>query len=601
MALFVADIDFARRLNQQDMVLWWSEEPRPDLGGHEQDAFGGQPGEEPISPRTSIPGCYSHAVLEINMVDLAINSILQSAIVNEMEGSGSGSMAFDSASHNLDEYAKGSAHTAVILGDAVLPTATFAVLKSMIRSWWTAHARSKSMKNGSPAPEAVVNHFWRWLSSNSSAMFDPALQRFLHGLMRKVYLQLLSEFKRLGAQVVYADFNRLFLLTSKPDASSAYAFAQYLITAANSQLLFQDISFQITHFWNYLVWMDVANFGGVKIPASMATAPLSQDECTITMDWNIQAYLPPGVQHYFEAQVGNFIWAMYTAKQKSQDGRTPLKLIHDMNAPSVNGGAPPPTQLSKSKVKELVAAQSSVSQQLTRKLLSVVSKIRKRQVQAATDPEEAELLAFPQLPGSVLNLHNPSLEFVKSVCAVFALATDLKIEVQILKRNLLDLCGVREFAEEATFRNPCQPFILPMVICEQCFSHRDVDLCRDPDRLPIVDPASRGRVILPPRRSSWACNVCLAEYDRMTIEIPLIDMVARLETSFQLQDLVCGKCHQIKSDNLAVNCNCGGAFRETSSRSEARKKLKGIVSSKCGLPFLAYARLSADIAYMNAL
>jgi DNA polymerase epsilon subunit 1 len=504
-ALFVADIDFARRLHKQDMIMWWSEEPHPDLGGHEQDSKGG---EELVVPRTSMPGCYSNAVLEINMVDLAINSILQSAIVNEMEGSGTGSMAFDSASHNLDEYAKGSAHTAAMLGDAVLPTQTFSVLKSMVRSWWTDHARARAKSRIIRAPELVVNHFWRWLSSSSAAMYDPALQRFLHGLMRKVYLQLLSEFKRLGAQVVYADFGRLFLLTSKPDAGSAFAFAQYLVTAANSQPLFQDISFQITQFWNYLAWMDIANFGGVKVAADVASTSKASDECTITMDWNIQAYLPPGIQHYFETQVGNFIWAMYSAKQKSSDGRTPLKMIHDLNMP-VNGGVAPPTQLSKAKVKELVAAQSSVSQQLTRKLLSVVAKIRKRQAAAATDPDEAELLAFPLLPGGVAIPTNPSLEFVKTICAVFSLASELKVEVQILKRNLLDLCNIREFSEEAAFRNPCQPLILPMVICDHCFSHRDVDLCRDPDRLPIVDPASRGKTILPPRRSSWACTVSL--------------------------------------------------------------------------------------------
>jgi DNA polymerase epsilon subunit 1 len=489
------------------MLLWWSDEPQPDLGGHEQDARGGQSGDEPVAPRASVPGCYSNAVLEINMHELAINSILQSAIVNEMEGSGTGSMAFDSASHNLDDYAKGSAHTAAMLGDAVLPTQTFAVLKTMVRTWWTTYARTKSSKRHSRAAELVVNHFWRWLSSSSSAMFDPALQRFLHGLMRKVYLQLLSEFKRLGAQVVYADFNRLFLLTTKPDASSAYAFAQYLVTAANAQPLFQDISFQITHFWNYLAWMDIANFGGVKIPAELAHASQSRDECTITMDWNIQAYLPPGIQHYFETQVGNFIWAMYSAKQKSSDGRTPLKMIHDLNIP-VNGDVPTATQVDKTKIKELVAAQSSMSQQLTRKLLQTVSKIRKRQAIAAVDPEEAKLLAFPVLPGGAVIPTNASLEFVKTICAVFGLASELKIEVQVLKRNLLDLCGIREFSDEAAFRNPCQPLVLPMVICGQCFSPRDVDLCRDPDRLPVVDPASKGKLILPPRRQSWACQVC---------------------------------------------------------------------------------------------
>ena len=247
------------------MVLWWSIDSRPDLRGQERDANGFSLNEDRSSPQISVKGCYTNAVLEIAVSDLAINSILQSAIVNEMEGSGSGSMAFDSASHTLDDYAKGSAHTAAMLGDAVLPTQTFAVLKSMIRAWWTEHARAHVGRIRSRAPELVVNNFWRWLSSSSSYMYDPALQRFLFGLMRKVFLQLLGEFKRLGTQVIYADFNRIFLLTSKPEARSAHAFAQYLVTAATSRELFQDMSFDVINYWDYLAWMDLANFGGIKI------------------------------------------------------------------------------------------------------------------------------------------------------------------------------------------------------------------------------------------------------------------------------------------------------------------------------------------------
>lgn len=503
---FVADIDFARRLQRQDMVLWWSIDSRPDLGGQEQDANGFSLNEDKSSPQISVRGCYTSAVLEISVSDLAINSILQSAIVNEMEGSGSGSMAFDSSSHNLDEYAKGSAHSAAMLGDAVLSTQTFAILKSMIRSWWTDQVRCHAGKIKTGAPELVVNNFWRWLSSSSSYMYDPALQRFLFGLMRKVFLQLLGEFKRLGTQVIYADFNRIFLLTSKPEARSAHAFAQYLVSAATSRELFQDMSFEVTNYWNYLAWMDVANFGGIKVSPESASdkAEPSQQDQTITMDWNIQAYLPPGIQHLFEAQVGNFIWEMYRAKCKSTDGRTPLRAIHNINAGTAT---PDAVEINPAKQKELNAAQASISHSLTRKLLSVVAKLKHRQAASATNPDDAELLEFPNLPGSHLSLTNPTLEFVKMVCEVFSLAKEMQTEVQILKRNLLDLCGVREFSEEAAFRNPCDALILPMVICDHCYECRNVDLCRDPDRLPLVETVKKTTVIKPPNRQTWACQV----------------------------------------------------------------------------------------------
>jgi DNA polymerase epsilon subunit 1 len=179
------------------MLLWWSPAPRPDLGGLEEDTNGS---DEPAPPRISTRGCYSSVVVEMELSDMAINAVLQSALVNEMEGSGTGSMAFGTASHNLDEYAQGTSNASIMLGDAVLSIQTFGVLKSLVRSWFLDKARAHVRGQTSSPANLVVDQFWRWISSSSSCMFEPALQRFLHGLMKKTLLQLLAEFKRLGSQ-----------------------------------------------------------------------------------------------------------------------------------------------------------------------------------------------------------------------------------------------------------------------------------------------------------------------------------------------------------------------------------------------------------------
>lgn len=485
------------------MLLWWSDTPRPDLGGSEEDA---NTPEELVSPHISNKGCYSSVVLEMEIADLAINAVLQSALVNELEGSGAGSLAFDSASHNLDEYAKGTANSAVMLGDAVLNTQTFAVLKTMVRGWFLDKARAhvKGLVN-SPA-DLVIDQFWRWISSSSSNMFEPALHRFLHGLMRKTFLQLLAELRRLGTNVVYADFQRVFLLTSKPDAGSAFAFAKYLVAAANSQELFRHLIIDVTQFWNYLAWMDVANFGGVKVSPEVASSrdpPPARFE--ISMDWNIQSFLPAPLQPVFERNVAAFIFALYSAKRSSHDDRTPLRAIHSLNI-DLPGDAP---AVNAAKEQETKAAQRAISQALTRRLLADIAAVKKKQ-HAATisdDREEAEALAFPALPGARVDRHNPTLELVKSITEVFALSSEHMVEVGVLKRNLLDLLGVREFSSDAAFRNPCDSIVLPMIICERCNAIRDVDLCRDPDRLPVVQPDT-GK-ILPPPRKSWVCLVSL--------------------------------------------------------------------------------------------
>jgi len=562
------------------MLLWWSPSPRPDLGGLEEDMNGS---DEPVPPRISTRGCYSSVVLEMELADMAINAVLQSALVNEMEGSGSGSMAFGAASHNLDEYAQGTANASIMLGDAVLSIQTFGVLKNLVRTWFLDKARAHVRGQTNSPANLVVDQFWRWISSSSSCMFEPALQRFLHGLMRKTLLQLLAEFKRLGTQVVYADLNRVFLLTSKPDAGSAFAFAKYLVTAANSHDLFRHIVIGVTQFWNHLSWMDVANFGGVRVSPEEAGSGLPPPkQFEISMDWNIQAYLPAELQPIFERRVADFIYALYTAKRNSTDGRGPLRPVYNLNMEAP--GEVPTTQANPAKEKERVAAGKAVSTTLTRKLLDDVAEIKRRQATAQATGDDT-ILAFPPLPGSRLREAgaqaptNAALEFVKSVCEVYSLASDLLVDVQIMRRNLLDLINVREFAPEASFRNAGESLIIPMVSCERCNAIRDVDLGRDPDCLPSVDPATGA--VVPPPRAMWACHKCNAEYDRFAIEHPLIDMVSRTVTSWQTQDVICQKCGESKSDNLAPTCHCGGSFRPSLNRADATSKLRMIQSGEC--------------------
>lgn len=73
---------------------------------------------------------------------------------------------------------------------------------------------------------------------------------------------------------------------------------------------------------------------------------------------------------------------------------------------------------------------------------------------------------------------------------------------------------------------------------------------------------------------------CDHEYDRFQIEQPLIQMVSRIITSFQTQDVICVKCSQTKDDNLAPTCKCGGAFRTSINKGEVKVRLRMIKSGE---------------------
>lgn len=551
--LFLSDVSFARRLTQQDMILWWSAGDRPDLGGMEDDRrhIEELPGTQFISP-----GCYTNVCLEVTVRNLAVNSILHSVMVNELEGSG-GSTAFDSVSRTLDEYATGDAQRDLTLGESSVSAQTFGILKTMIKTWLL----DKIQGNFDCPANLAIDHFWRWISSSASHMFDPSIYRFIHGLMRKTFIQMLAEFKRLGSHIVYADFSRILLATSKPPGT-AFAYATYITTAVTSNELFQHMYLNTDRFYDFLLFMDQANMGGVVCEDPQAIEPPT--ELSIEMRWNIESFLPIAVQHDFSSIVQFFLVELYRIRQKTNEtSRAPLRILQN--------GAPDTTQHDAGKATELDSTREFITRRLTRKLLKVIgsipprvdkSRFRADEDETETDDDSDADFKFPDRPGGYLIFTNPALEVIKHVCAVFGLAKEYQVEIGLLKRSLLELINVREFATEAVFRNPCEPLQLSNIPCRHCDALRDFDFCRD-------DELISGNELNP----RWLCQNCGGDYDRFAIELMLMEVVFSLERSFAQQDLRCSKCKQIQSDNVSRYCQCSGTYQFTSSKVDVKRKL----------------------------
>ncbi|KAK0199787.1 hypothetical protein DFS33DRAFT_1388090 [Desarmillaria ectypa] len=547
--LLLSDISFARRLVQNDMVLWWSPGEQPDLGGIENDQ---RLSEEFPTTEFQSPGCYSNVCLEITVRNLAVNSVLHSVVINELEGTG-GSTAFDSVSKTLDEYKNGEGQRDLTLGESNISAQTFSILRNMVKTWLLDKIHGEL---GSPS--VTIDHFWRWISSSASQLYDPNLHRFVHSLMRKTFIRLLAEFKRLGSHVVYADFSRILLSTSKPPGT-AHAYATYINTAVTSHELFEHIYLQTDKFYDFLLFMDNANMGGIVCEDPLALEP--PEELTLENHWNIAEFLPPAIQKDFGIAIQFFAVELYRIRQRTNEAsRVPLR--------AVPNGAPDSSQRDVTKKSEMESTQEFIARRLTRKLLKLVGSVQERHREAMLNEELTDSFDFPVLPGSYLYLSDPVLEFAKFTCAVFALAKDYQVEIGLLKRNLLDLIGVREFANDAIFRNPCEPLILSNVPCRHCDALRDFDFCRDPDLLPNnLDVSQR-----------WICLNCRGEYDRQAIEFTLMKVLFDMERSFALQDLRCSKCRQIQSDNVSKFCQCSGAYQYTLNKGDVRRKLKTMIN-----------------------
>lgn len=99
----------------------------------------------------------------------------------------------------------------------------------------------------------------RWLRSPSSLLYDPALKRTLHTYMKKLFAQLLAEFKNLGSIIIFANFNKIIICTKKRTMSDALNYMEFVVQTIRDKELFHSIEITFEQCWEYLTWLDVVS------------------------------------------------------------------------------------------------------------------------------------------------------------------------------------------------------------------------------------------------------------------------------------------------------------------------------------------------------
>ncbi|KAJ1554975.1 DNA polymerase epsilon catalytic subunit [Nowakowskiella sp. JEL0078] len=669
---FMADVFLARRLFKSDMILWTSLNGVPDLGGHEEDDHNLEL-DELMDPEINVPGTYASVCIEIDIHELAQNSIVMSHLVNEMEGSLTG-VGFEKVPQLLDQHINPESQADSISKNILQNVAdtnqfspnTFNVIRSLIKTWETEASHNKNRIAG-----LLLGHLHRWITggggtsasssttsaatydgANSTAsitasrFFDPALRDLVHSIMRKVFLQLLGEFRRLGSTIVHARFDKLIIATTKNNAQTAKSYTEFVLQTIRKNPVFALLDLQMKTVYEIVVWMDYYNLGGLvrneeteenenekDIPLSVSIvedeensideveetfsdggAPKKllrkkkiedsdgedEDEnnppekdishskknlLTIISEWNIGDYLPVILQNEFQNMIYEYLSKLTTIVGIGRQGKGNLTKGRS------NG-----VELSKILIDDTATAlQMYIASDFKRLMLEKVENIVYEHEQSRIKDHKSPLWAFPLQPGSHMDpppSNNPALEFIKSVCAVLGLevrkagglvtagsggavlgaggsangADGYMRQVQMLKRDLLNLIGVREFAPEARFINPCHAFRLPLVVCEYCHVVRELDLTRDPMLVVTNDDNSENR--------PWECLDCKYQHDKSDIEQRLIDILQQRLVAWQLQDLQCRKCRQVKAENLSLMCHV--CFSSESSEASAMNRRKNI-------------------------
>ncbi|KAI9929220.1 DNA polymerase epsilon catalytic subunit [Aspergillus wentii] len=542
---YLIDISYARRLQQSNVVLWWSSGPRPDHAGYEKDDITG-PLEKVGMPSVNAPNAYTTVCIELEVRNLAINTILTSSIINEMEGADT---LLAPSEPSVEAGGSG-----VLYSEKAFASAGAIVLREMVKHWWTEACEGNNMA------DIMVQHLIRWVESPSSCLYDRSLHHYVRMLSRKSFQRLMAEFRRVGSNIIFASSTRLLLQTSKTEVGNAYAYSQYVLKSIRANASFHFIDLEIKEYWDYLVWYDEYNYGG---KGCREVVESDDQELETVMHWQLGRFLPVPMQTVFHDWVVEYVELMHGLKHPDGElSSTPRLTQIPIGRPSDA---------------ESDEITSVLTERFSKPLKKQISGLIRRQRDEMLHPELASDYAFPVLPGVLVDpkndKRNPVLELVKLLMQVLSLSKMTTLESRLLRRELLALFEVREFSKEGRFENPSASLKLPELTCNACCLIRDLDLCRDEDVLP--DPGSD-----PSKASAkpWRCPFCQSEYDRLAQEEVLIGQVHGMIAGWQTQDLKCSKCGGLKISDFMEHCSCSGVWVETMDKRDVEKKLRVLES-----------------------
>ncbi|KAI9293341.1 hypothetical protein K502DRAFT_366802 [Neoconidiobolus thromboides FSU 785] len=464
--LMTADITFARQLRSTQQVLWWSDSDLPDLGGKEFDDFRYLVDNDMTLPNLNFPTAHASVCFEISLEYLAINSILNSHLINELEGGSS--MYGISESNNIfrgfkqmngnnEKNAFDNINDGTVGDITSINPMIFDTLKNMIKKWCDELIHTRN-----PFYEQMMNHCYRWLSTMDSKLYDVQLHALIIYLMKKLFAQLLVFIKSIGAVIIHATTHRLILGTNKVSRKNGHSFAEYVLQSILEKPLFRNLGLSITLFWDRLIWMSPSNYGGIiykaeenqRVEKSLAVTLLASQQLESTpvinvedalywlkdveMNWSIAHYLPSLVRPYFDIIIGKYIYDIHQVRRELNSNGVE-KNIEEVNE------------------EEIVNITNMVVNSLKARLFGILGDF------TCTNPSDNDgdnpALAFPMLPGSPY-LSNPqnnnlkfiTMEWIKNTFAVFELDHRLSNLFSDIKFELFEAIDVSPYAPETKFQ-----------------------------------------------------------------------------------------------------------------------------------------------------
>ena len=514
----VADVMFARILQGNGHLMWYSPDPKPDLGGRENDEVSVDFSNALSECTINNPAHYQSICCELELNGLALNSILESGLLCELEGVDMFDNMDGMVDHLLESRNEFSERESV--EESQISKKIYGMIRSLIAQWTRDFLSSKN-----PFCEKLLNNFYRWLNSSRSAFFDGSICHKIKLIINKMFFQLLFKIKSLGCQIVHANYSKIIVSTKKDAFENAQSYINFVVKEVQNSELFSWLHITPVQYWQGLYWLDYRNYA--------ANCITEAGESKLFMNFSMIECLPKGLCNAFKAIVAEFMTMS-----------SPVGISDDQV----------------SMLDEKSSNYFSLPLAFSQKYLNMIREIERSFNGQYADAAEASLKSFPQIPGVSTRGKNAPLEFIKFTCAVLQLNSSREDGVSILKRNALKLIGVKEFSDEADFYLPQVSFQLSDQICASCSHIVDFDI----NLMEEIDEKTH----------KWICPYCNFQFSNWEIESALLHVAKSQVILFFSQDLYCVKCKAVREKYLSNHCDCSSPFKLGVSPSNVIERLR---------------------------
>ncbi|VDN01879.1 unnamed protein product [Thelazia callipaeda] len=422
---FGPDVLFARSLINQGFVLWASPCNRPDLGGKELDdarlnaVWSSICVSKQAACLINESSFQTSVCVELQLGAVDVTALVQSAAIANAEG-GTDSVGFLTGSALSTDALLGHVRSIAEYDEGAAVAGPLKVLRQLL------HECIKDIHlTGNKIADQLVISINRWIRTQHTMMYDPAIAHVVDILITKLILLLVAEVSRLGGYVIYASNSRLIISTQRLSLEHARSFVSSLCSSLEEHAIFASLNVKATKFWDVLLWVDSSDHIGILLGEE-------EESNEITIKLNTSQFIgDDNYQNLFKQILIGYL------------------VLVGNNIKSVN-------DIEEQKQYRL----RLVTKEITEQMFDLINNLTLRSV-----PEKAKS-------------RDSIILMVKGISHFIGLDAVVNEQMEKLRYQLMRMLNVNDTSDESRWQSLNVSCILTQLFCSACCQSNDLDVCQ---------------------------------------------------------------------------------------------------------------------------